>query len=152
MRRRAPARHGPLLTRGGGKRRSSIRDDEDWEGNNAAFTCPVCKKFFIVSALLHQGRRTCPNAKCGKISGLGQGRNTIGWRRGDRLGRRPDIGSTQSLSPIRHQRFILAERRAASPGQHGILLRAQPWIRSLGRERYSEFGSLRFFCLNIKPW
>jgi hypothetical protein len=56
--------------------RNSIRDDEDWEGNNAAFTCPVCKKVFIVSALLHQGRRTCPNPKCGK---------SVGWVRGGRL-------------------------------------------------------------------
>ncbi len=56
--------------------RNSIRDDEDWEGNNAAFTCPVCKKVFIVSALLHQGRRTCPNPKC---------RKSVGWVRGGRL-------------------------------------------------------------------
>jgi hypothetical protein len=26
--------------------------DEDWEGNNVAFTCPLCKKVFIVSAHL----------------------------------------------------------------------------------------------------
>jgi hypothetical protein len=46
--------------------RNAIRHDEDWEGNNAAFTCPVCSKVFIVSGLLHQGRRSCPNPKCGK--------------------------------------------------------------------------------------
>ena len=50
--------------------RNSIRDDEDWEGKNAAFTGPNCKKVCIVSALLHQGRRTYPNPKCG---------NSVGW-------------------------------------------------------------------------
>jgi hypothetical protein len=25
--------------------RNAIGHDQDWEGNNAAFTCPVCKKF-----------------------------------------------------------------------------------------------------------
>ena len=54
----------------------SIGDDEDWEGNNDAFTCSVCRKVSIVSALLHQGRRTCPNPKCGK---------SVGWVRGGRL-------------------------------------------------------------------
>jgi len=49
--------------------RNAIRQDEDWEGNNAAFTCPACGKVFIVSAILHQGRRACPNAKCGKSVG-----------------------------------------------------------------------------------
>jgi hypothetical protein len=53
--------------------RNAIRDDEDWEGNNAAFTCPNCKKVFIVSGLLHDGRRKCPNPKCGK---------SVGWVRG----------------------------------------------------------------------
>jgi hypothetical protein len=41
--------------------RNSIKQDEDWEGNNAAFTCPLCKKVFLVSGLLHEGRRDCPN-------------------------------------------------------------------------------------------
>lgn len=26
-----------------------LEQDEDWEGNNAAFTCPVCQKVLIVS-------------------------------------------------------------------------------------------------------
>jgi hypothetical protein len=26
-----------------------LQQDEDWEGNNAAFICPVCQKVFIVS-------------------------------------------------------------------------------------------------------
>ena len=40
------------------------RDDEDWEGNNAAVTCPECGKVFVVSGLIHGGQRACP--KCGK--------------------------------------------------------------------------------------
>ena len=41
--------------------------DEDWEGNNAAFTCPICGKVFIVSARFHKGGRSCPG--CGKSKG-----------------------------------------------------------------------------------
>lgn len=41
--------------------------DEDWDGNNAAFTCPLCGKVFIVSQLLHKGVRSCP--KCKKSKG-----------------------------------------------------------------------------------
>ena len=33
--------------------RNAIGLNEDWEGNNAAFSCPACNKVFIVSALLH---------------------------------------------------------------------------------------------------
>lgn len=30
--------------------------DEDWEGNNAAFRCPICGKVFIVnSTRMHHG-------------------------------------------------------------------------------------------------
>jgi predicted RNA-binding Zn-ribbon protein involved in translation (DUF1610 family) len=43
------------------------RDDEDWEGNNAAFTCPACRKVFIVSEPIHKGSRPCP--RCGKSIG-----------------------------------------------------------------------------------
>lgn len=47
---------------------ASHADSEDWEGNNAAFTCPVCGKVFIVSTApqLHAGKRECP--KCGNSS------------------------------------------------------------------------------------
>ncbi len=48
--------------------------DEDWVGNNAAFTCPHCSKVFIVSGTrIHGGDKTrsssreCPN--CGKSKG-----------------------------------------------------------------------------------
>ena len=37
--------------------------NEDWEGNNVAFRCPICEKVFIVSALIHRGKRTCPDCK-----------------------------------------------------------------------------------------
>jgi hypothetical protein len=41
--------------------------DFDWVGNNAAFTCPVCRQIFLVSARLHTDGRDCPN--CGKSNG-----------------------------------------------------------------------------------
>ena len=41
--------------------------DEDWAGNNAAFTCPQCGKVFIVSKLLHKEGRNYP--ECGKAKG-----------------------------------------------------------------------------------
>jgi hypothetical protein len=40
--------------------RNSIRLDEDWEGNNAAFICPLCKKGFIVSACFMGGAGHAP--------------------------------------------------------------------------------------------
>lgn len=44
----------------------ALGHDEDWEGNNAAFTCPECGKVYLVSGApnMHGGRRPCPN--CGK--------------------------------------------------------------------------------------
>ncbi len=51
-----------------------LEHNEDWEGNNAAFTCPLCQKVFIVShTRMHlgnggeKGYRKCPN--CGKSFG-----------------------------------------------------------------------------------
>jgi hypothetical protein len=48
--------------------------NEDWEGNNAAFRCPVCNKIFIVTdnpivPKSHdtRGVRRCPN--CRKSTG-----------------------------------------------------------------------------------
>ena len=38
--------------------------DEDWEGNNAAFRCPVCTKVFIVNSTeMHHGERKCPDCQ-----------------------------------------------------------------------------------------
>jgi rubrerythrin len=34
--------------------------DEDWDGNNAAFSCPCCGKVFLVSGYMHEGKRVCP--------------------------------------------------------------------------------------------
>ncbi len=43
----------------------NLGDDEDWEGNAAAFRCPRCGKVFIVSGTrIHRGEGQCP--KCGK--------------------------------------------------------------------------------------
>ena len=40
--------------------------DADWNGNNAAFTCPVCSKVFLVTAFNDLGRigLNCPG--CGR--------------------------------------------------------------------------------------
>jgi hypothetical protein len=47
--------------------------ENDWEGNNVAFTCPVagCGKVFIVSELLHRSGRKCPGCEksTGHVSG-----------------------------------------------------------------------------------
>jgi len=56
-----------------------LKKDEDWEGNNAAFTCPnpQCRKVFIVSAMIHRNGRQCP--ACGKSTGnVKGGRNADG--------------------------------------------------------------------------
>jgi hypothetical protein len=46
---------------------------EDWAGNNAACTCPLCKKVFIVSGAknIHDGKRECPD--CGRSIGTVRG-------------------------------------------------------------------------------
>ena len=50
----------------------SIQEQKyDYVGNNAAFTCPICKKVFIVSELIHKGERKCPG--CGKSIGYVKG-------------------------------------------------------------------------------
>jgi len=49
----------------------ALGQDEDWVGNNAAFTCPGCGKVFIVSAVLHRNGRECPG--CGQWTGFSQG-------------------------------------------------------------------------------
>lgn len=46
----------------------NLSNAEDWEGNNIAFSCPVCTKVFIVSQIVHRGNRDCPN--CGKSTGV----------------------------------------------------------------------------------
>lgn len=51
----------------------NLNQDEDWLGNNVAFTCPLCRKVFIVSHFLiespnvERGVRKCPG--CGKSTG-----------------------------------------------------------------------------------
>ena len=49
----------------------NIQKDEDWQGNNASFTCPVCGKVFIVSGIIHRGERDCP--QCGRSKGKVKG-------------------------------------------------------------------------------
>jgi len=49
----------------------NLARNEDWEGNNAAFTCPLCDKVFIVSGVIHNGVRSCPG--CGRATAYIQG-------------------------------------------------------------------------------
>jgi len=58
--------------------------NEDWEGNNAAFRCPLCDKVFIVnSTRMHHGQRRCPNCRksIARITGgrKAEGKATIEW-------------------------------------------------------------------------
>ncbi|SDR63725.1 hypothetical protein SAMN05444161_6843 [Rhizobiales bacterium GAS191] len=48
--------------------RKAIGQEEDWIGNNAAFTCPVCRGVYVVSGMLHKKGRECP--KCHQSKGL----------------------------------------------------------------------------------
>ena len=51
-----------------------LGQDDDWEGNNAAFKCPHCGKVYIVSgSLVHGGERQCPSCSksIGRISAKG---------------------------------------------------------------------------------
>jgi hypothetical protein len=41
--------------------------DADWFGNNAAFSCPVCSKVFLVSGFIQPTGRNCPG--CGHSTG-----------------------------------------------------------------------------------
>lgn len=53
------------------------RPTEDWEGNNVAIACPVCKKVYLASGYLHDGRRSCP--ACGQSEVVVEGgRNSDG--------------------------------------------------------------------------
>jgi rubrerythrin len=54
----------------------NLQKNEDWLGNNAAFTCPVCQKVFIVSGLINKNGRTCP--ECGKSKGFCTGGKKAG--------------------------------------------------------------------------
>jgi hypothetical protein len=51
--------------------RNNIGLNEDWHGNDAAFTCPACKKVFVVSGLLDRKGRKCPN--CSQSIGFVKG-------------------------------------------------------------------------------
>ena len=53
-----------------------LGNDEDWEGSDAAFTCPACAKVFLVSSILHGGRRPCP--RCALTVGVCQGGQNSG--------------------------------------------------------------------------
>ena len=51
----------------------------DWHGNNAAFTCPVCLKVFIVSSLIDKNGRKCPT--CNKTTAFVTGSPKTGEAR-----------------------------------------------------------------------
>jgi hypothetical protein len=56
---------------------NKLGQDEDWEGNNAAFRCPICHKVFIVSEMIHKGSRECPGL-CGKSTAYVKGGSKSG--------------------------------------------------------------------------
>ena len=69
---------------------NDLGQDEDWEGNNAAFKCPLCEKIFIVSdTRMHvspdgeKGYRKCPSCgeSIGRITGgrKSEGTASIEW-------------------------------------------------------------------------
>ena len=51
----------------------------DWHGNNAAFTCPVCSKVFVVSSLIDKNGRKCP--ACNKATAFVTGSSKTGEAR-----------------------------------------------------------------------
>lgn len=58
--------------------RDDLRKDEDWVGNNAAFTCPHCGTVFLVSGRQHgDGRRRCPG--CEKSEGFCDVKGKKAW-------------------------------------------------------------------------
>ena len=70
---------------------NNLGKNEDWEGNNAAFQCPVCQKVFIVSdtrmhvgPMKEKGYRACPGCResVGRISGgrKSGGTASIEWK------------------------------------------------------------------------
>jgi hypothetical protein len=63
---------------GGKMRRDLLENGQaihefDWEGNNAAITCPLCDKVYVVSAMMHPTGRKCPGCE-----------NSTGHIKGDR--------------------------------------------------------------------
>lgn len=56
--------------------RNMVTLNDDWFGNNAAFTCPKCRQVFLVSGMIHRNGRECP--KCGKSKGHVQGARNQG--------------------------------------------------------------------------
>lgn len=61
---------------------NKVRHDEDWEGNTAVFTCPVCSKVFFVSSSggLQYASRVCPN--CERAQGWVKGAKHDGGEAG----------------------------------------------------------------------
>jgi len=57
-------------------KRDSDDKHNEWVGNNAAFTCPVCNNVFLVSGYLNPQGRKCPS--CDKSFGRVQGRDKKG--------------------------------------------------------------------------
>ena len=92
---------------------------EDWLGNNAAFTCPVCGKVFLISGILRSERQcpSCGQSRGGVIGSPAKGGSAwITW--GDKpsfaLGKeytRPEInhalgGNPQSFLPMSGDRVL----------------------------------------------
>jgi len=62
---------------------NNLGQDEDWEGNNAAFKCPHCGKVFIVSGTrMHGGTRISPGVRKCPQCGKSIARCSMGGRKG----------------------------------------------------------------------
>jgi hypothetical protein len=64
--------------------RNAIGQDEDWEGNNAAFTCPLCRK--VSKRVASRGATGLPKYKMRQINWLDKRRQRIGRERGNSVG------------------------------------------------------------------
>jgi hypothetical protein len=56
--------------------KSKLDRNEDWWGNNIAFTCEACGKVIVVSGLLNRHGRSCP---CGKSKSYVDVEGEIAW-------------------------------------------------------------------------
>jgi hypothetical protein len=56
--------------------KSNLSRDEDWWGNNIAFTCEACGKVVVVSGMLDKHGRYCP---CQQSKGYVDVHGKVAW-------------------------------------------------------------------------
>ena len=55
-------------------KRDNSEKDAHWYGDNAAFTCPVCNRIFLVCGHLRPNGQQCPPPGCGRSYAYVHGR------------------------------------------------------------------------------